>query len=333
MELEITSIDELSEKEKSDVDNFIMSPDTNGEFINSLEYLSYHGNRFEEDSIVVRDKGSKTVKGVLLATINSDDSTMVISHQGTTFAGPIISIRDSYSMVNQVVKMMLSYYEKKYAHIRLRITPVFYAQQEAGILDYILMQNNYHYGMTALSNVIRIEKIDSEESLLKNYIARRRNQVRKVLKSGEFVFGRADSINPDIWKIMNSNLKERYESGTTHTYEEINGLQTKMPCNILPYEVRHICGKYAAFALVYKFKNVFHTQYLDMNYEYSADYPNRILIHHLILEARKEGFSVFSLGACTEKMGKYLNEGLLEYKFGFGGGNIILPEYSKDIDI
>lgn len=333
MELEITSIDELSENEKNDVDSFIISPDTNGEFINSLKYLSYHGNRFKEDSIVVRDKGSKTIKGVLLATVNKKDFSTLISHQGTTFAGPIIGLRDSYQTVAQVVKLMLAYYEKKYSHIRLRTTPAFYARQETGMLDYILMQNGYSYGMTALSNIIRIEKIDSEESLLKNYTAKRRNEVRKVLKSDEFIFKKADRIDSDIWEMMNSNLRERYSSETTHSYEEINGLQIKTPSRILPYEVRHASGEYAAFALVYKFKNVFHTQYLDMNYKYSVNYPNMLLIHHLILEARKEMFPVFSFGACTEKMGKYLNEGLLAYKSGYGGGNIILPEYSKDIDI
>lgn len=331
MELSVTPIEELSEKEKNDIDNFIMSPDTNGEFINSLKYLSYHGGRFNEDSIVVRDQGSNTVKGVLLATVDTVEPTAVVSHQGTTFSGPIICLKDSYQTVSMVMELMLAYYENKYNHICLRTTPAFYARQEAGIIDYILMRKNYIYGMIELSNIIRIEKIDSEESLFKNYDSKRRNQVRKALKNSEFIFNKVQRINTEVWKIMNDNLMERYSSKTTHSYEEIDGLQSMMPDYIQPYEVRHISGEYAAFGLVYKFKNVYHTQYLDMNYKYAADYPNLMLIHNLILEARKEGFPVFSFGACTEKKGEYLNEGLLSYKAGFGGGNIILPEYSKDI--
>ena len=329
MELAIIDIGALSEKEKADVDKFIMAKNTNGEFINSLNYLSYHGKRFKEDSIVIRDKGSHVIKGVFLATAAADNPTTIVSHQGTTFAGPIYNLKDSYQTVNYVIRLMLSYYEEKYHNICIHVTPNYYAGQASGILDYVLLQNGYSYGMTALANIIRIENINSEEQLLEMYETKRRNQVRKVLKSNEFVFRQVESISRDVWERMANNLQERHHVHPTHTYEEINSLQVKLPGFIVPYEVRHVSGEYAAFGLIYKFKNVFHTQYLDMNYTYAADCPNLLLVHRLLMEARKEKFPVFSFGTSTENAGKYLNEGLWAYKSGYGGGSIILPVYSK----
>lgn len=87
---ELVKIQELSEKEKQACDRFIMSESTSGEFINSLNYLAYHPkNRFIDDSILVRDIESKTIRGVVVATVDCIDNNTIVSHSGTTFAGPI----------------------------------------------------------------------------------------------------------------------------------------------------------------------------------------------------------------------------------------------------
>ena len=88
-------------------------------------------------------------------------------------------------------------------------------------------------------------------------------------------------------------------------------------------------GIYGAFGLIYLFKNVFHTQYLDLNYDYSTHYPNLLLITELIWEARRLGYRWFSFGASTESGGQVMNEGLYEYKAAYGGGDILLPVFTK----
>ena len=102
-----------------------------------------------------------------------------------------------------------------------------------------------------------------------------------------------------------------------------------MPEYIVPYEARTKEGEYAAFALVYQFKHVFHTQYLDVNYRFTGEYPNLYLVHNLLIEAVRQGCRMFSFGASTEDGGNYLNEGLFAYKAGYGGGSILLPSYTK----
>ncbi len=320
---------EWTEKDKERIDEFILSEDTNGEFIHSLKYLSYHPQgRFADDSVAVKDSGSGMIRCVAMACAGPDGDS-VVSHMGTTFAGPVIRIRDGYQTIRAAVQMALDYYEKRYKSVVLRVTPPFYGKQEPGILDYLLMQSGYKYGMTALSNVVCIDKVKTEDDLFSMYDSKRRNQVKKPIKTRLFSFSRAECVDRGVWELMNGNLKSKFGSETTHSYDEIAWLQRSMPDRIIPYEVRTKEREYAAFALIFKFKHVFHTQYLDVNYRFSGEYPNLYLVHNLLMEAAQQRFRMFSFGGSTEDGGRYLNEGLFSYKAGYGGGSILLPSYTK----
>lgn len=332
MNLKVIPSAEWTERDRMDIDRFIMHKDTTGEFINTIQYLSYHGNRFIDDSIAVKDMGSGSIRCVVMAVVDPEDSSCLVSHMGTTFAGPIINIKDSFKSNRQTVRMALEYYEGRYRSVSMKTVPPYYVSQEAGVLGYLLMQSGYIYGMTALANVIDISRIQSEEDIYALYTSGRRNHVKKAFKEGLFYYDQPAKIDPSVWSVMNGNLENKFGSRTTHTYEKISGLQQDMPMYIVPYEARTKSGEYAAFALVYKFKNVFHTQYLDVNYKFTGKYPNLFLVHNLICQARKEGYRIFSFGASTENGGTYLNEGLFSYKAEYGGGSIILPIYTKTIE-
>lgn len=320
---------EWTDKDKERIDEFILSEDTNGEFIHSLKYLSYHPQgRFADDSVAVKDSGSGMIRCVVMACAEPDGDS-VASHMGTTFAGPVIRIRDGYQTIRAAVQTALDYYEKRYKTVVLRVVPPFYGKQEPGILDYLLMQDGYRYGMAALANVVCIDRVKSEDDLFSMYDSKRRNHVKKPIKTGLFSFSRAKYVDRGIWEQMNQNLGNKFGSETTHSYDEITWLQQNMPGHIIPYEARTGDGEYAAFALIYKFKHVFHTQYLDVNYKFSGEYPNLYLVHNLLMEAARQGFRMFSFGASTEDEGRYLNEGLFAYKAGYGGGSILLPSYTK----
>ena len=271
---------------------------------------------------------SNTIKGVMMATYKDSH---LISHSGTTFAGPIFNTKDSYKTISAVLNLLLDYYEQKYSFIEIKTTPQYYSKQELGVLDYLLLKRGYQYGMTALANIINISGIKSEDDIMGLYDSKRRNQVKKAIKCDKFIFQRTNNICEYIWEHMNQNLINKFNSHTTHSYDEIVELHGRMPENIIPYEIHTTDGTYAAYALIYKFKNAFHTQYLDLNYDLSKDYPNLLLIHKLIEEAAILGYNTFSFGASTERGGEYLNEGLFEYKSGYGGGSILLPLYTKQL--
>lgn len=311
-------------------DEFVLSEQTNGEFINSVRYLCYHPeSRFEDDSIIVLNQENKEVLGVMMAARIPGNAHAIISHPGTTFSGPILNHKAGIESNFAILQFMLDYYESRYQTVEIRLRPTAYDSQPMEYIPFYLLNRGYQCGMTALANVLRIEKAESSDVQLRSYDAKRRNQVKKVIKEDRYVFLSESGIREEYWANLNQNLQSKYGTSSTHTYGEISYLQELYSDRIQTFSTRRSSGEYGAFALVYRFKNVFHTQYLDMNYAYSSEYPHLYLIHNLIRLAHEEGYSVFSFGGSTEERGAYLNKGLYDYKDGYGGGSILLPVYTK----
>lgn len=334
MNLIVKSVRSLEEKEKSRTNSFILDDNTNGEFINSIEYLSYHPEkRFNDESIVIIDRESGSIKCVLMAASTHAEPYKLISHPGTTFSGLVCDKNLKYDELMMLIDVIEEHYkELNYKEIILKMTPAQYGEQPYQVIEYALMMKAYNFGITAMVNMIDLFKVKNEVDVFSLYSSGRRNHVKSSIKKDVLTFSKLDYLNKEIWDNINDNLKNKFGTNTTHSYDEIEELCLRFPQNISSYVVYKDGNEYGAFALVFKFKNVFHTQYLDMNYSLSGYYPNLYLMHYLICEAIILGYRFFSFGSSTESSGAHLNEGLYNYKNGFGGGSILLPKYTKKIE-
>ncbi|MCI8378508.1 MAG: GNAT family N-acetyltransferase [Lachnospiraceae bacterium] len=321
-----------TKSETTRVNKFIMDKSTNGEFIHAPFFLEYHPkNRFTDDSVAIFDLNCGTVAGVMMAAVDPNNKRCVISHPGTTFAGPVVKNGASISLKERIVSMLLNYYESIYSKICIKTVPEIYTTQCYGEISYFLLKRGYNIGMTALANVANISKYHSEDEVFELYKGKRRNHIRKAIALNNFKLESNKTIRKDVWDHMTDNLCKKFHSRPTHSYSEVCSLVERCPEYIKAYYANSKDGDYGAFALIFQFKNVFHTQYLDTNYAYAGQYPNLFLIHHLFLEAIKTGCTFFSFGSSTENGGNYLNQGLHNYKAEYGGGSIILPIYQKDL--
>ena len=332
MNLKVHKLLEANGKKSIKIDEFILDKNTNGEFINSLRYLSYHPySRFLDDSVYIEDEDSGSIRCVLMAAATPDSNQTVISHPGTTFAGIIVRNRTDVNELETIIDLVDSYYYNKYHDIVLKLSPLIYQTQPNQMLEYLLLKRGYQFGFTALANVIDLSNVKDEDNIFSLYTSSRRNHVRKTTIKNNYTFQRGEHVEEHIWRNINNNLESKYRARATHSYEEISELIRRFPNNIVPYVVYRTDGEYGAFGLVYKFKRVFHTQYLDLNYQLSNENPNHFLIHNLIKVAADEGYRYFSFGASTENQGQYLNKNLFKFKDEFGGGSILLPKYSKKL--
>lgn len=326
MELRLIRFVEADGKIRNKIDPFILRQDTNGEFVNSVQYLSYHpSERFNDDSVIVIDAGNQEVKAIMMAASIPEDKKQIISHPGTTFSGPILSCKTDIKEAMEILERIFSYYEERYETVEIRLRPPVYDRQPMEWIQYLLMRRGYHYHMMALANVINLQEIGDEEGILYCFNSGRRNHVKKVIKKANYVVQKRVVPERRAWENLSHNLEEKFNSKTTHTYEEIVKLCEIWPECIQSYSAERNDGEYGALVLVYKYKSVFHTQYLDVNYKYASEYPHLYLLYELIREAKRENYRYFSFGASTEERGKILNEGLFQYKNGYGGGSILLP--------
>ena len=326
MNLKVLKISETEEKLKKRIDLFIQNENTNGEFVNSLKYLSYHPQeRFIDDSIIVVDDKNKEIKGVMMAASIPGNCQHIISHPGTTFSGPVISTKIDIKVAEEILDLMLAYYEKKYEYVEIRLRPLIYDVQPMEWIQYFMLRKGYHYDMTALANVINLTKMRDDDHVLASFSSGRRYYVKQAIKSKKYEIKKIDVPNKSMWENLNNTLKLKFDSKTTHSFEEILLLCRMFPEQIVTYVAERYDGTYGASAVLYCYKNVLHTQYLDLNYQYASEYPNLQLIYEIIKKAVKDEYSFFSFGASTEKRGEILNEGLYQYKNGYGGGAIVLP--------
>jgi hypothetical protein len=332
MKLEVVSYKEVDQKKW---DGLIYDESSNGEFINSREYLSYHPEgKFIDDSVAVIDSDSGFLRSLFPAASTLESRDILISHPGTTFAGIIFDTKQVFlEELTLHLELLLAYYKAKgFKSIEIRIPPAIYYNHPREDLFFLLWQKGFKLSGFHLVSGIYLKDIRNENDLLAAYMPRRRNQIRKLLKEENFIFRKVDRIDDYMWRSVTENLRERYKSKPTHTFEEISCLHSRFPEQIVPYVIFEKDTKeYAAFAVVYKFKKVIHTQYLDLNYKLSKKKPNLFLIHNLRLEALKENFNYFSLAQVTESWGSVLNKGLFEYKKQFGGGWVVFPKFEKSL--
>lgn len=332
MNLQMFRVKDLNKTDQEKVDQFILDKSSTGEFINTIKYLSYHPeDRFIDDSIIIKDLKNEEIKSVVMACTSHEDKNTIFSHLGTTFSGPVFKHTQNYTEIKAILELILKYYESKYSKIEFRTPPSIYPSQPVGDLPYLLLKKGFEFGYISLLNIIDLSDIKNEEELIKTYNARRRNHIRGFMKQTDYEFIIKDKIEEEIWINMNHNLKSKHNVCSTHTLIEINELKSKMPKQISVYKIQKSSGEYGAFALVYKFKNVFHAQYTSVNPKLLEERPNVLLIHELIKQAINEGYRYFSFGSSTEDEGEYLNEGLYDFKKGFGGGRILQPVYRKII--
>lgn len=224
-----------------------------------------------------------------------------------------------------ILDMILSYYEEKYDKIEIRLRPGIYDSQPLDWISYLMMRRNYSYQVMGLANAVNLTDMGIDSDIWDFFSSGRRNHLKKVLKDERYHIKENFVPSEEIWNNLNRNLREKFNSSSTHTYEEIVRLGQMFPGKIHAYWAEQTDGEYGAFALGYCFKKVFHTQYLDLNYAHSSEYPHLYLIYELMKIAKSDGYSYFSFGASTEKRGEVLNEGLYQYKNGYGGGAVLLP--------
>lgn len=297
--------------------NQFVSHSKNGTFLFDRNYMDYHSDRFEDNSLMIYRRG----KLYSLLPANKVGNVLY-SHQGLTYGGMIMNDKVMVAESVDMFRLLNVYLEESgFEKVIYKPVPFIYHQHPAQEDLYALFRttNAKIIGRNISSTIIQSDKM--------KFIESRKSGIRKALSNGITV--RQSNDLSAFWEILDTNLKNKYGVAPVHTLSEIQLLQSRFPRNIklyLAYKDDIALGG----TLLYITKQVIHTQYISASIE-GKELGVLDLLFDYLINCEYTNYPYFDFGQSTEQMGNVLNESLIFQKEGFGGRGMCYDIYKYDL--
>lgn len=284
-------------------------------FLHSRKFLSYHGARFIDRSLLVFDEKERLI-GVFPAALNPAHENVVVSHPGATYGGLIHAGKLRGNQAVLALDLVCQYY-RNLGITRLRYKAVPYIYHVSPSQDDI-------YALFRLGAVLYRCDLSCTIDLAKRLPAseRRRRALKDAQKQGVEVLSGIEYA-PSIWSVLEENLARRHDAKPVHTLEEILMLHGMFPMQIEFVAAVH-AGTVVAGAVLFHYQTVTHAQYIASS---EAGYNLQALdalFEWCIGRAQQKGSArYFDFGISNENEGYFLNAGLYDFKAEFGGGGAV----------
>lgn len=301
---------------KLEWDNFVKSS-KNGHFFFYRDYMEYHSDRFQDFSLIIyNDKGN--IMALLPASIDGDT---VISHGGLTFGGFVCDSKMTAAKMLDVfanVKQFL-----KNAGVRMFIykcMPAIYNKYPSDEALYALFRNN-----------AELYRRDVSFSIYLPDRLRYQEQRKRAVKKGyrhQYILHESSKYEEYI-ALLDKILMKYHGTHPVHNVNELRLLAEKFPYNIKLYTAEKK-GRIEAGTVVFLQSGVVHTQYLANSDEGRKNGALDCLLDWLITDVYKDK-TWFDFGISCEQEGRYLNEGLVAQKEGFGARAVVHDFYRIEL--
>lgn len=300
---------------KEDWDAFVGSS-KNGTFLHYRDFIEYHGDRFEDYSLMFY------IDGDLVALMPGHITGKVYyTHQGLTYGGLIMSSKTTASNVLKVFE---------YLTVTLR-------HQGIKQIVYKAIPHIYHrfpseedlYALFRYKSVLSERNISSTILLTNElrYSDSRKNGLKKAEKN-KLVVLNSDDFSC-FWKILEDNLTSKYDKMPVHSLAEISYLKEKFPDNIHLFIAVTPNNETLGGCLVFEMENIVHAQYTAATDEGKSGGAIDLLIDHIIRTYSHKTY--FDYGTSTESNGLFLNESLIYQKEGFGARGTVYDIYTINL--
>lgn len=278
-------------------------------FMFDRDFMEYHSDRFADSSFMFYDDGEL----VALLPCNARDNALY-SHGGLTFGGFIADKNMKQHRMNDCVLSLKNYMgEEKIEKIVYKAVPHIYANQCAQEDLYALFLHGGVLSKVEPSTVINLKNPIKMPKGRKAQVARAKREGVEVVESEDF----ASFID-----LENSVLQKRHNTNAVHTGAELSLLHGRFPENIKLY-VAMYQERMLAGAVLFVYDDVVHTQYLAAD-DTAREIGALDFVVAALIEKYKGLKTYFDFGISSEGGdGKFLNEGLIHQKEGFGGRTVV----------
>jgi hypothetical protein len=286
-------------------------------FLHSRAFLSYHGTRFVDRSVVIERHGAWL--GVIPAAMHPADPSIVVSHPGASYGGIVHQgrLRGAH-MLHALDAARALWASAGFERLQYKAVPHIYQSAPAQEDLYALFRAGAVRYRVDLSSCI-----DLHNSLPVS--ERRKRGKRKAERAGvQLVQGKA--YLAALWLVLADNLMRNHGATPVHTIDDITLLVDRFPEHI------HVMAALAngvveAGIVLFLGPAVAHAQYIassEIGYALNA---LDLLFDEAIAQGARSGKLYFDFGISTEQQGQILNEGLVQFKNEFGAGGMVHEFY------
>lgn len=291
----------------------------NATILHTRRFLSYHGERFNDLSLLVMDAGK--LVGVFPAAQSLSDPALVVSHPGATYGGLVHQGKLGGTRMIEALEAIVEQYAKSgYQRLQYKPLPLIYATVPAQDDLYALFRLGAQRVRCDLSCAIDLaaRRTSSE---------RRRRGLKKA--QAAVTLSSEPKLMGELWQVVAQNLARKHDARPVHSLGELAMLHERFPQHI---QVRCALkdGVVEAGVVFFNAARVWHAQYIaasEAAYEVSA---LDAVFDAAILEAEQAGSRYFDFGISNEDGGKVLNDGLYRFKSEFGGGGVAHEFYELE---
>jgi len=294
----------------------------NGTFLHTRCFLSYHGDRFLDRSMVLEDRRGR-VTGVFPAAVSPVCPETIVSHPGLTYGGLVHdgSVRGA-SMIAALRDIADQYRRLGYSRLRYKAVPRVYHSAPADDDLYALFRLGGRRDRSDLSAAIDLSH--------RGRVTQRRIRSRRTAEAAGVTTDESWDEIGGFWQILEANLAQRHATAPVHSLGEIRQLHDLFPGEIILIAAR-IADTLVGGAVFFAAGPVLHMQYTATTEQGRTVCVTDLVMERAIDLARRRGHRFFDFGVSTPREGWFLDEGLYEFKISFGAGGVVHDHYELDL--
>ena len=279
----------------------------NGTFMLSRKFISYHGDRFQDSSLLIY-KGEKLIA---VFPANSIEHT-IYSHQGLSYGGLVLPKHIKLSDALGAFSELLKYYAHNgFLSLIIKQTPALYHLQPSEEIQYALFVTQ-----------AELYRRDAAICLQPSSFKPNQNRKRKIKSANSHNFQIRESINMEpFWnEVLIPNLQVNHGGRPVHSLKEIQFLKNIFPEHIKQYDI-YEGDKILGGTTLFNTKKTSLAQYISATpYGKSTDALSALFYY--IIKDKSNAFDYFSFGHSNEDNGRVLNHTLSYWKESFGGSTL-----------
>jgi len=292
---------------------------TYGALQNRRAYLSYHGNRFCDESVLIT-RGDE-IRALFPAARLWSENT-IVSHPGAAYGDLVLDSDVRSSEVPAMVDCLLEFYRSKGSD-RLVLRPAWpwLQRRHDDTFVYELLQRGARVMPWQLVSVVDLRTKLSLSS-------RRRRAVHQAERTLHVRSG-VESL-PAFWDVLESRLWDSHSTTPTHTLAEITDLSERLGPNFELWTAWEGSDLVSGVVCLQEPWYV-HFQYIAASDRGRECGATDLLMERMMLDAQERGVQAASLGSSVNPSDKSVNEGLLRFKAEFGASAMNVPAVDFDL--